>query len=510
MVEYGGRYSLDWRYAIAIAIVSGVAVALSFFAGIWWWSLFALSPVLALVCSTKSNLKLTVFAIWLCALTIHALLNMPLVPTIISVRSIVHLSPFAAAFLSILAWLGLAATQSAFFVPVGVVSYLLINRLGAIWFVLGCACSWTLFEWVRSLGIMGYQWGCIAYALLPSLELLQPAEFIGIYGLCFLIVAINGAFAISLERALKGNWLFGICGGALCIAFALGWFCFGGWLIERRTKQLQDDKAWRSLPVAIIQGNISWREKQSPNGVERAFELHSAMTEASVKHHPKVIAWAETAIPAPLNEWDKAMSALKLLSERSYADMLIGAVESEQSSGKVYNACYGVASGGKFMGTYRKLRLVPFGEFVPLRNRIKLLERIAAHERDFSHGERVEPLRLHNISAAVAICFDSLFPWVTRLQVKGGANAIVIITNDEWFWGSWMAKHHAAVAKLRAIECRLYVIRAANSGVSCIVDPVGRIVAELPLRQRRTMHGAVCIPDKHLMTVYVRFGDLII
>jgi len=509
VVKHGGGNILDWRYAIVLGVVSGTIVALSFAVGAWWL-VFALSLVLAPICSHRCNLPWAVLAIWVCAFTIQALLNLPLVPTIISLRSMVRLSPFAASCLSIIAWLGLAAMQSAFFAPAGAILRLVASRVGRVWFVPACACAWTLSEWLRSLGVMSSQWGCIAHALLPCVKLLQPAEFVGVYGLCFLLTALSGIFALSLAEAVEGNWRGWLCNGLLGIACVVGWFCFGGRLIELWEKQLGDGASWNALPVAVIQGNVGWREKQSRDGLEKAFRLHVAMTKASMRHRPKLVAWAETAIPAPLNEWGEASLMLRELAKRSGADMLIGALEREHSLGKIYNACYGVSADGMLVGTYRKLKLVPFGEFVPLRNRFKLLERIAAHEKDLSHGENAEPLHLRNISAAVAICFDSLFPWVMRLQVKGGANVLVIITNDEWFWGSWMAEHHAAVARLRAVEFRLYLIRAANSGVSCIVDPIGRVVAELPLRQRRILHGAIGIPNGHRMTAYARFGDIVI
>lgn len=500
---------MGWSYAIATGIVSGAIVALSFFSGVWWL-VFGLSLSLVPICLGVCDLRRAAICVWLCAFTIHALLNAPLVPTIISLRSLVRLSPSAASCLSIVAWLGAAVIQSAFFAPVGFVLQLVINRLGAVWFALACACMWTLSEWIRSLGMMGSQWGCIAYALLPCTELLQPAEFVGVYGLCFLVAALSAVFALSLAAAIKGSWRSCLGSGLLGIACVLGWFYFGTQFAELWTKRMQDERNWGSLPVAIVQGNVNWREKQSLDGLRRTLEVHMAMTKASMRHRPKLIAWAEASIPAPLNEWDEASSTLRELARRSSVDMLIGAVEREQSSGKIYNACYGLRADGVFVGTYRKLKLVPFGEFVPLRDRFKLLERIAAHERDFSHGEGVTPLRLSRVSAAIAICFDSLFPWVTQLQARKNANVLVIITNDEWFWGSWMARHHAAVAKLRAIECRLYLIRAANSGVSCIIDPVGRIVAELPLRQRRTLHGAILVPSEHHAAAYVRIGDVVI
>lgn len=509
MVKQGGGNPLGWSYAIAIGIVSGAVVALSFFSGVWWLT-FGLSFSLVPICLRVCDFRRAGLCVWVCALAIHMLLNMPLVPTIISLRSIVRLSLFAASCLGIIAWLGVAIMQSAFFAPAGAVLQLVISRLNAFWFVLAYACMWTLSEWVRSLGLMGSQWGCIAYALLPCVKLLQPAEFVGVYGLCFLVAALSAVIALSLAAAIKGNWRGCFGSGLLCMACILGWFYFGAQLAKLWTKRMQDKVNWGSLPVAIVQGNVSWREKQSLDGLRRTFEVHMAMTKASMRHRPELIVWAEASVPTPLNEWTEASSMLREFAKRSGVDMLIGAVEREQSLGRVYNACYGLRADGTFVGTYRKLKLVPFGEFVPLRNYFKFLERIAAHEEDFSHGESVMPLHLSRVSAAVAICFDSLFPWVTRLQAKRDANALVIITNDEWFWGNWMARHHAAVAKLRAIECRLYLVRAANSGVSCIIDPVGRVVAELPLRQRRTLHGAILVPNKHHTTTYVRLGDFVV
>lgn len=505
MVEQGSKRVLGWRYAIAIG--SGAMLSISFFLERFWWcSLFALSPTLALICLRERNGKSAALLIWLCAFVAHSLINAPLVPTIVNLRSIVHLSLPAAISLSLLGLLLLALMQSIFFLPVGAIAHLLFRKLGYAFFAVGCASAWTVAEWVRSLGIMGSQWGCIAYALLPCTVILQPAEYIGTYGLCFLMVLLNGALAVLLCSVLRAERRCALNSGLLVAILILAWLFLGWRLIDLEIRRWSD--GWHSLTIAAIQGNLSWRDKQSAEGVELTLKLHTSMTMSASKHRPKLIVWAETAIPIALNRQNSLKAAIGELSIGSNSDMLIGAIEEEEQSGRVFNACYGVRAGGEFVGTYRKVKLVPFGEFVPMRKRIKLLERIAAHEADFSHGDRVEPLHLRNASAAIAICFDSLFPWVIRLQVKRGANLLVIITNDEWFWGNWMARHHADVAKLRAIESRLYLVRAANSGISCIVDPMGRVIAELPLRRRGTLLGAVGIPSEHQMTAYVRFGDI--
>lgn len=494
---------------LALATLGSIAVAVSFFVNdLWWLSFISLSPVIAGVCSHKRKSLHSALSVWMFAFFMHLLLNIPLVPTIVSLRSIIALPIHTASMLSILVLLLLAAFQSLFFMPLGLLSFLVSLELGEVASVFLLASGWALAEWVRSLGLMGSQWVCIAHAILPCTIMLQLAELVGVYGICFCIVFANGLFAISLRALLRREWrraIFSITAFAMLL---LLWFFYGRWTMRRYERELKDVRKWRYTKVAVVQGNLSWREKVEERSFERAFELHMDMTAKALADHPDIVIWSETTITAPLNEWEGAKSVLSELAREHSVDLLIGAVERDRS-GRIYNSCYGVSAEGEFVGTYRKIRLVPFGEFVPLRKRVRLLERFAAHPQDFTHGEFVEPLRLKNADPALAICFDSLFPWITRLQVLHGANLLVVITNDEWFWGEWMAKEHADVAKLRAVEGRLYLVRAANSGVSCIINPLGEVEASLGLRRRGILTGVVGIPKGSHETFYVRFGDMV-
>jgi len=507
--KVSNRCLLGRHAPLALSALSSVVIAVSFFVDdLWWLSLVALSPVITGICLHKRKGLYPALSTWVFAFLMHLLLNLPLVPTIISLRSIIALPTHTAFVLSIFVLLLLAVFQSLFFMPLGFISLLASLELGEIALAFLFACGWALAEWARSLGLMGSQWVCIAHAILPCTTMLQLAELVGVYGLCFCVVFANGLFAMSLCAVLKREWrraLFGVTAFAVLL---LSWFFYGKWAMHQYEEELKDARKWSYLKVAIIQGNLSWREKVDKGSFERAFELHMDMTAQALTDHPKIVVWPETTITAPLNEWDKAKLELSDLARKHSVDLLIGAVERDRS-GKIYNSCYGITAKGEFIGTYRKLRLVPFGEFVPLRKHVRFFERFAAHPQDFTHGEFVKPLRLQNTNAALAICFDSLFPWITRLQVLRGANSLVIITNDEWFWGEWMAREHADVAKLRAVESRLFLVRAANSGISCIVNPLGKVEASLNLRERGKLIGTVGIPRGSHETFYVRFGDMV-
>ena len=510
--------------AIIIAVLCAGLATLAFYVpALSWIILIALVPLLVALWNTPLKPLNAVIMTWLVATFIHACINAPLVPTIIALRDMPRFSLPVAVLVSIGAWLGLAIYQGAFTAPIGIISVVVRRRWGILLAVIAVACAWTLSEYVRSLGIMGYLWGCLAYALLPQLPLLQIAEWTGTYGLVFAIVLVNGLVAAGISYCMQGKcndtarmraWAMLIIAG-LSVAT---WYVTGLALMVKWEDELNSAKLWHVIRVGIVQGNVPRWQKRSVHMVTRLLNLHLKLTHKALRSDVELIIWSESALPIPLNEWSYMMRQLQRTATGNDVDMLIGALESQrvenvtagQTVYRYYNACYALNRTGQWMGTYRKIRLVPFGEFVPLRKRLPFMEFFAALPQDFTHGNSIKPLRVSSGRFGIAICFDSLFPWIARMEAHQGAGALIIITNDEWFWGSWMAKHHADIAILRAIENRRYLMRAANTGISRIIDPLGRVQKELQLSERGILIGTVALRKDASQTIYSRHGDWVI
>jgi len=150
---------------------------------------------------------------------------------------------------------------------------------------------------------------------------------------------------------------------------------------------------------------------------------------------------------------------------------------------------------------YHKVHLVPFGEFVPLRDKLPFLRNYGIREVDVLPGEHPSEIQIENARIRICICFESLFPQMTR----GGTHLLFVVTNDAWFGQTQAARQHLMMAKLRAVENRRYLVRAAASGISAFIDPYGRTIGELGLFKQGTLTQQV--RSRSALTAYASFGD---
>ncbi len=219
-----------------------------------------------------------------------------------------------------------------------------------------------------------------------------------------------------------------------------------------------------------------------------------------------LIVWPETSLTASLSgtEWGNLVSQLAESTRRTY---IVGAYDSTDPSDltRLSNSAFLYDPLGRTLGVYRKVRLVPYGEFVPLRKRMPWLSRYGIREYDVVPGKSFEPIETGFGPVGVSICFESLFPGIARGQTRDGAQLLAIITNDGWFLRTQAARHHLMMAQLRAVENRRYVLRGAATGISAIIDPYGRICGEMDIFTKGIVYGRV-YPRRDI-TPYTRFGD---
>lgn len=374
---------------------------------------------------------------------------------------------------------------------VGVVTWLapLMERSLHIPFYIGAPLLWVLAEYWRGWFLTGFPWSYLGHSQSSFLTMLQVVSITGTYFLSFLIVSVNAILAHAW-RSRRVPFIFTIMIG-LVVALSLAY----GYV---RLKE----KDVGTLTTAIIQGNIKQDVKW-----DAAFKLKtiSKYTQMSLQGGQGAVLtlWPETAMPFVFNV-DEASSFVPALSKSLSTDLLVGTL-SRDARGKFYNSAYVFGREGQLAGMYSKVHLVPFGEFTPLRQYFPFLEKISVATGDFFSGKGHVPISTTSGKVGVLICYEGVFSSITNETVRNGAQVLVNITNDAWFGRSSAPYQHLASYVFRAAETDRYVLRSANTGVSAIIDPRGRIISSTPVFQEAVLKGTFSLRDGQ--TFYVRHGD---
>ncbi|MGQ9455588.1 MAG: apolipoprotein N-acyltransferase [Armatimonadota bacterium] len=366
---------------------------------------------------------------------------------------------------------------------------------------LGLPAVWTVIQWARVFGPLGFTWGSFAHTQADSLVITQLGSITGPWGIDFLVCLANVAVAeVACSILNRAN-----------IAKALGYVFLTAVLVSAVVYYGHCSMLKPAAPsgqkhsAVIIQGSLTHDVNPTPEYVVEAYMLYHAMTSFAGLSKPDLIVWPETTIVDCITRqrWGPLISRL---ARNIRANMIVGGYDySGDVKGRNYNAAHFFDRAGRKIGVYRKVHLVPYGEYVPLRKQLPWLKRYGIREVDVLPGKRHTLVNTDIGTMGTAICFESIFPAVTAKEVRNGASLLVVITNDAWFKRSQAARQHLMMARLRAVETRRYVVRAASTGISAIIDPQGHIVSQLGIFRRGIVRGSV-IPSK-VLTPYVRFGD---
>lgn len=351
---------------------------------------------------------------------------------------------------------------------------------------------WGGVEYLRSLGQLGFPWGSIAYSQTPYAALIQQAALVGTYGMSAWVVAIN-ALIVWLMTSRK--W----------VAFVALLIVFSAPVIAGRFILLNAE--YRQGPAAaLIQPNIGGQVKWDKAFRDSTMRILSEMTLEA--NSARMIVWPETAVPFFVRHERSSMRTIEDLAGASGAYILFGLPDYERGpeGTAFYNSAMLLGPDGRELGTYRKIHLVPFGEMIPYEDRFDFLKRVDFGEGDFSAGTEYTVLAVDGIEFGVAICFESIFPELARNLARKGARFIVNITNDEWFGPSLGPHQHAQMAVLRTVECRVGMVRCANTGISMAIDPYGRPIKKTGLFERTVLYADIPVGTGH--TPYVIIGEL--
>jgi apolipoprotein N-acyltransferase len=268
-------------------------------------------------------------------------------------------------------------------------------------------------------------------------------------------------------------------------------------LIERPT-------APRMSEAALLQPNISQEMRWDDANLVQIFQRMMAMTDAALAHGAHVVIWPESTVPLSYARTDFFRDAVESATRNRGADIILGSIAEDPSDAtKMWNAAF-LVSDGKTIGHYDKIRLVPFGEYVPLRKMLFFAHKLVRAVGEFEFGTKDYPLA-GRFRYGPAICYEVVYPQIARAQVRHGADVLVTITNDDWYNGTAAPRQHLNQARLRAVETDRYLLRAATTGISAYVTPAGRVVEEMEMNRQGTIYAR--FEPRSTVTAYVRMGD---
>jgi apolipoprotein N-acyltransferase len=262
------------------------------------------------------------------------------------------------------------------------------------------------------------------------------------------------------------------------------------------------------MKVSLIQGNIPQETKWEPAFQQETLERHLRLTRETVaRERPDLVVWPETATPFYfLAEGELSRRVIQEVQELR-TPLLFGspAVRRLGDRLKFYNRAYLLDGHGQVLGYYDKRHLVPFGEYVPLQNILFFVHRLVEAAGDFASGDRPVVMALPPARPGVLICYEAIFPELSRDLVRHGANLLVNITNDAWFGRTSAPYQHLSMAVLRTVELRVPMARCANTGISAFINPSGRILRETGLFEEASSTASLSLGSGE--TFYCRHGE---
>jgi apolipoprotein N-acyltransferase len=475
---------------LLLSLLSGVALALSFpDASVTVLAFFSLMPLILVVVHSPGWWG-AFWGGWI-ALTLTWLINVPWVVTVMWEQGGLSLPAGIAIFVAMSAILGLYGSLFAV-----MVYWLRLGRNPLPWLLIPFC--WITVEYARTHLLTGFSWNLLAVSLIDH-PFVQLAPWIGPYGLggMILVPSVAGAWLVMVRPRLKGV----IAAIAAVGGFLIVWGVAGLVLLEREEEEMAREPR---LAVAAVQPDIPLTVRWDPQQTLDIYRRMQEMTIDAIAADAVVVVWPESTVPLTYFTTDFYRDWIEAVSAAHDLDIILGSVaEDPREPENVWNSAY-LVHRGETIARYDKIKLVPFGEYVPLRKMLFFAEKLVRAVGTFQFGTNEDPLR-GRFSYGSAICYEVTFPQIVSAQVRNGATVLVTITNDAWFGDSSAPRQHLDAARLRAVESRRWMIRSATTGISAIVDPAGRLTASQPLDTAGILVEE--IGSRAGLTPYLKWGD---
>ncbi len=473
-------------------IALGVACALPFsFENFFFISWFSFAPLLIFAVNEKERMSGKAFfaSLTLFFFFYHFAIYyffMALVP-----MSFVGLGVIASFVILFLAWVLFSLIHA---LPYALAFYLIAGlKASKALRIIALSLSMVCVSFLQSFGTYGFTWARFSLPQSALLPTIQSASLFGPYFVDIVLMLVNAIFSLAFVTKKYARW------SALAVLlFALNYF-FGVFYMSMEIPHNAERE------VVAVQGNVLMNEKWHGRS---SFDVYMDATKKTDSQN-KLIIWPETAVTADLNKTLLISERLSDYSKNNNCRMIVGGFYLS-NVGREYNGAYYISEGEIQEDVYFKRKLVPFGEFLPMRfilENIPFLDGINLNAIDLKAGEAPTVFETDAGGIGPLICFDSIFPYLARSSVNNGADLLVILTNDSWFKDFPAVFQHNNQARWRAVENGRWVVRAANSGVSSIITPHGVMTAHTPCLVSATVEDKVFLMSEK--TLYTKIGDVI-
>lgn len=330
-----------------------------------------------------------------------------------------------------------------------------------VWFT--GAALWVLLEYVQSKLFTGFGWALVGYSQAFNTTIVQWASVGGVFLVSGIVVLVN---TLIYSVIFEPRRLVRLVVTLVLIAVS---FVVGGMLKST-------SRGEKELRIAVVQGNF-WQDVfWNPESTGDSLLVYERLSSEAIRDGAQLLIWPESAIPGYLEMDARLEEEVKRYAERRDVHILLGAKRAvREPDWRFFNSAYLIGADGQIVDRYDKMHLAPFGEYLPLRRVLPLLEKIVPPLGDFSPGKKRTVFAVNDVKFGVLICFETVFPDLARALAREDTDFLTTITNVAWYGRSAAAYQDLAICVFRAVENGMWLARAANSGISCFVDPQGKI-----------------------------------
>ncbi len=386
------------------------------------------------------------------------------------------------------------------------------------------ALLWVCIEYLRShFYFLSFPWALLGHTQYKNKNLIQISSFTGVYGISFFIVLVNASLAEFLATLLgfkkdgtevkKGSYCLRFCLYLFPVLFTV--------LVSFLGKGMRKEyEKVGKIRLGLVQCNIPQEIKWKKEIISRTLGIYESFTKKAARDKPSLIVWPETSIPIDLSSYPIQMWRILKIAKQVRIPLICGAAGSpkigqsgSQSQG-IYNSAFYISPKGSNAGEYRKIRLLPFAEYIPSVWRFSFKTFFPELKGGFIPGRHIKTFPIDKECFGITICWENIFPDLFRRFVLKGATFMINISNDAWFEDSAGPYQHLMCNIFRAVENRISIARAANTGISCFIDPFGNIIQKVTDHRGYDLNvaGVVCgtIPLYMGPTFYTKYGDIFV
>ena len=374
---------------------------------------------------------------------------------------------------------------------------------------------WVVTELGRTRIGGGFPWVLLGYSQVSVLPVAQFASLFGVYGVSGLVVAVSAALAALVllwtsrryrapgSAAPHARPTWPLTFAAVVTAVVAGVALWG----QQRVAKGELLREGEPVKVGLVQGNVDQAQKWDQSRAASIFAEYLRLTRRAIDAGAALVLWPESSTPFLFEENTAEAAQVRTMARAAGVPILVGSDQVERGTPtRYYNAAFLVGPDGADAGVYRKMHLVPFGEYVPLKSLLFFAAPLVEAVSDFSPGDAVVVLPAGGHRFSTAICYEIVYPDLVRQFAANGSELLTTITNDAWFGRTSAPYQHFAQASMRAIENGRFLVRSANTGISGVVDPYGRVLATSALFEPAVVVGEA----RYLRTTtfYTRHGDV--